>query len=353
MRSQVRNIALYVKSVLVGLLLMTQVCSCDVHEWPEVRETVPVYVDLKFNTDMPMWVQDSVVASTGVRGTLDHGVMRYIVRAYAVQDQRVIPTCVAEEITTRDMAMGYDCGVTLNLEPGDYSIMVWADMTENSSQTPYYNADDFSEIKLQGSKHYGSIDYRDAFRGKNNIVLVSDIYDRAPDTCRVVMERPLAKFEFVAKDLAQFVDKEISRLKTEALAQGNTNADPNVDLNTYKIKIQYIGFMSSTYNMFTDERTSSQEEVVFDGKVRLIDENTASIGFDYIFVNEVRTTAWVRIRMYTEDDVQVGYTDQIKIPLRRNHHTLIKGVSLVSESEGGVQIDPGFDNDHNLVFGTD
>lgn len=94
--------------------------------------------------------------------------------------------------------------------------MVWSDLVQTSGDSHFHNADNFAEIRLQGD-HKGNNDYRDAFRGTNNITLVSDIVEHQLDTLDIVMQRPLAKFEFITNDLQEFIDKEIEYLKKKPL----------------------------------------------------------------------------------------------------------------------------------------
>ena len=119
--------------------------------------------------------------------------------------------------------------------------MVWSDLVQTSSDSHFHNADNFAEIRLQGD-HKGNNDYRDAFRGSNNISLVADIIEHQPDTLDIAMQRPLAKFEFVTNDVVEFIDKESVRVASKANGNKAASSDDTptraVNIEDYKVGLQ-------------------------------------------------------------------------------------------------------------------
>lgn len=330
--------------------------ACDVHEWPETPEFVKLHLRLNYETDMTEWehlYDGASVIEQGLGETYDnhqdYGKIRYIVRTYPVSEkQRTTSNYTQEFVFTKDIAEGYNHEVTLNVLPGNYNFMVWSDLIETSGDSYFYDADNFAEIKLQG-EHQGNADHRDAFRGTSSVSLVADIEEHQPDTLDVAMQRPLAKFEFITTDLQKFIDKEMEILKKEAETRGHDNPT-RVDINDYKVIVLYSGFMPDTYNMNTDKPIDSSMGVFFESELNALNENEASLGFDYVFVNGKEAGVSVQIGLYDSENRQVAFSEPINVPLRRNRHTVVKGSFLMQQASGGITIDSDFDGNHNIVI---
>jgi len=67
--------------------------------------------------------------------------------------------------------------VTLNVLPGNYDFMVWADLVHTSADRHFYKADNFAQITLPGD-HHGNTHRRDSLRGSNDITLIPYIMER-------------------------------------------------------------------------------------------------------------------------------------------------------------------------------
>lgn len=206
--------------IYMPLVLLT---ACDVHEWPDTPENVTFRLKLRYERDMTVWehlYDGTEVTELGLGDTYDnrreHGKMRYIIRAYPLTEkQRSAREYTREFVFTKDITEGYDHETTLDLAAGDYRIMVWSDLVENDDGDPYHDAGDFAEITLQGD-HRGNDDYRDAFRGTGDISLTADVAEYVPGTLEITMQRPLAKFEFITNDLAEFIQKEAFRITAKS-----------------------------------------------------------------------------------------------------------------------------------------
>ena len=349
-----------IRYMLISLLSPIVLAGCDVHEFPDVPEAVPFHLRLRYDTDMTVWehvYDDGEVSETGTGETYDNiresGRIRYVIRAYPAVGEAEYGKEHSEELVfTRDAADGYDCECTLELPGGNYNIMVWSDLVRHDGDTHFHNAADFAEISLQG-EHSGNTDYRDAYRGANSISLMAGIRERAPDTLDVAMQRPLAKYEFITDDVVEFVEKEAIRAAA-AGAEGTKGGDETptrtVNVEDYRVVFYYVGFMPDTYSMFTDKPVDSSTGVLFESSLSKLSESEASLGFDYVMVNGKESAVTVRIGILDKEGAQLSLTGPINVPLKRSHHTILKGMFLMSKSSGGVNIDPGFDGDHNLIF---
>ena len=337
-----RTAAYTVMTLLAALLLQ----GCLVHEWPSPPGTVQVRLILEYDTGM-----DTTEHGYGTRAvSIPEGSdIRYIVRAFPlVKGSKASQECAGEFVFSADASMGYDTEMTLELPEGDYSIMVWSDLVDDgSTDDRHYNTSDFSAVSLNGDSHPGNTDERDAFRGTGEIALRSSIAEKAPDTLRLMMERPLAKYEFIADDLAEFIEKQAQQFSEQ---NGDGAGQSSVNLDDYRVVIYYTGFMPDTYSLFTDKPVDSSTGVFFETGLTQISDTEASLGFDYVFVNGQSSAVTVQIGIYGPGGGRVALTDPIEVPISRSTLTVMRGGYLLSEASGGISLNPDFDGDHNLIL---
>ena len=349
------------RNLTLALSLCGLITACDVHEMPDIPENEPFVIRLNFDTDMTPWhhtVKKTEVAEMSLGDPApsmsDNGIMRYVVRVYPLQNGREVSPqqCVKEFVYEKSVYDGYDNTLTAALPSGDYKVMVWADMREISSGTPFYFTDNFVEMTLQG-EHHGNTDLRDAFRGSADISLAASIAVHTPDTVDVTMQRPLAKYEFISTDLKEFIDKEVQNALARgevAEVAGDKTPSRDVDTDDYQIVFYYTGFMPCAYNMFLDKPVDSSSGVSFSSKITQLNETEASIGFDYVLINGKDASVTTQIAIYNKDGKQISLTDPISIPLMRSRHTILRGSFLMQEATKGLVINPEFDGEYNLII---
>lgn len=344
------------KKMLYLLAAPMLLASCDVHEFPELPEKEPFHLRLNYETDMTIWehVYDgTTLKEVGFGATYDntqeYGSMRSIVRIYpSTEAMRSTRSHLEELVVNRNIRDGYDQEVTVEMPGGEYNVMVWSDITQLSTQRPYYNADDFFEVMLQGD-HIGNTDYRDAFRGKREYNFVVDVVQSDPDTLNITMQRPLAKFEIISNDLKAFLDKEYKAMLEEAQSRGET-PESRVKAEDYKVMIFYSGYMPSAFNINTDKPVDSLLGVAFESQINVLNDDEASIGFDYVFVNGTNSAVVVQVGIYNKEGKQIALSNPITVPLRRSRHTIMRGSFLLQQASGGIVIIPEFNGNHNIVI---
>ena len=335
---------------LIICLPLLLLAACDVHEWPEgslppdTQEPTRIYLRLNYETDMTEWEHlylGTSVTEQALGETYDnrqeYGKIRYIIRTYPVTEGNRMQDHVQEFVFTKNIAEGYDYEAALDVQPGNYDIMVWSDLVKSKDDEHFYNAYDFSEIMLQGD-HQGNNDHRDAFYGKiDSVSLESNNGNLIPDTIDITMKRPLAKFEIIANDFSEFME-------SMPYSIDNQNAE------NYKVRVQYAGFMPSAYSLFTNKPVDSSTGVIFESSLNRLSDKDASIGFDYVFTSESESSVTIRIGVYDSKGTQVSLTETIKVPLRTNHHIVLTGNFLMQNASGGIDINPGFDGNYNIVI---
>ena len=341
--------------IYIPLLLLT---ACDVHEWPDLPENVQVHLKLNYETMMTEWhhkYENSKATEIALGDTYDNlqsdGYIRYVIRAYPVtrKNRAITRGFTHEFVYIKDLSEGYDCEFLLDLLPGEYYIKVWSDLLETEDQMPFYDVDDFANILLQGT-HKGSSDIRDAFRGLKEVTLVADYAEKAPQEVNITMQRPLAKFELIATDLKDFLEKEIEYLTKMASTRGE---EPPTRVNTdnYVVKF-YQPDMVYGYNMDSDVPNDTYPgTVIFESKLNILNEDEASLGFDYIFVNGTARNAYVNIVLCDNEGRDIAKSEQIAVPVKRSRHTKLTGSFLTLKSSGGIKIESDFNGNHNYIYG--
>ncbi len=342
------------------LMMMTSLLglsSCDIHEYPKVPETAPYEIQLDFNVEnMFDWENTlEIMYPDSTKSYTPSGEIRYTIRLYPVSSRGAVSQEYTQEhIIYSPLSDMYGETFTLQLKPGEYELMIWADLeVPGTDGEYYYDPSNFSEVLL--ARHQGNTDYRDAFRGRTSVTVLSDMYERERETIVVKMERPIAKYEVVTNDLGEFINKLIAEGWAEKCGiEVTENMEPDgtltksIDLDQFTVKFYYVGFMPSAYSLFTDKPVDSQTGVLFESKISGLNEDEASLGFDYVFVNGTDTFVTVQIGVYDNEGTQLSLTEPIDIALKRNQYTILKGSFLMQKASGGVSINPDYDGDYNI-----
>lgn len=311
--------------------------ACDVHEWPDTPEFVKLNLSLNYETDMIRWnhlYDGTDVTEIGYGETydnhLDYGRICYVVRTYPVMDkQRTLQEYTQEFVFTKDISEGYDHEVTLDVLSGSYNVMIWSDLVMSGEDNQFYNTDNFTEIKIRG-EHQGNTDYRDAFCGKDRVSLPVNVGNQTHMTLNVNMKRPLAKFEIISNDLQEFVESKAS------------------DINLYKAKIHYVGYRPDTYSLFADRPVASVTGGMFESTLIKLTDTEVSLGFDYVFVSGNGSTVTVKIGIYDNEDHLISLSKPVTLPVKPDHHTVLRGRFMMQDTSNGVDIDTDFGGDYNI-----
>lgn len=352
------------KNLCLPFLFIWTLSGCCIHQWPEMEmiepddDLVPVRLCLYYEPDFWQWEHlydpktgeiveaypdeavDEQHPGTTYRysGQCDHGTMRYLLRFYKPGSA---DTYTKEVTFTRNVSGGYDCDTLLYLTPGGYDVTVWSDLTETSDSDPFYDASDFLSINLQLDPYHACTDYRDAYRGIQQLVVTPDEKTGYIQETVINMRRPMAKYEFVTTDLSEFLDSETNRrhLPTRASAED------------YTVKMVYAAYLPSAYSAIDDRLVNSSTGVSYISSLTVTGESEASMGFDLVMINDIPNAAVsAQVLVYDMEGEQVAQSRVIPVPLRRNHHTLLRGAFLTVGGSEGVHIDPTYDGDYNLFF---
>ena len=307
-----------------------------------------ILVQLNYDVRMTMWEHSydgNLVIERGLGESYDSyndsGMMRYIIRACPVSKDRAVSARAAHEYQfIKDVKAGYDAEFSIDVAPGQYNIMVWSDFLRESDII--YETGDFTGIMLDENSDMGD-ESNDAFRGTNDQSFSVNVQEDDIDTVKVVMQRPLAKFEFVANDLDEFVVKADTK-------QNSTKSSSDININDYIVRFFYVGFRPDVYSMYTDKPVDSSSGVTFESTMSQLDSSEVKIGFDYVFVGDQSSDVTLQIGVFDRNEKQISMTKPIKVPLMRGRHTVMTGAFLTPDASGGVVLDPDYNGDHNVVM---
>ena len=343
-RESYMSVYKYINYLVFSVVLLFVSYSCskmDDSANEDVTELCKLNVDLSFDLGENLYDGERILAQNSVRTVSQEpqqGTVRYIARFYPVVGNKRSKTHSHEFVYTKNLSLGYDHNFMVELEPGDYELFVWSDLLEQESDCAAHNVSDFSEITVVDNGTDNNV-YREAFRGNGNVSLSSFNENSDTQSLEIQMERPMARFEFITSGVPEFYSREINRRQRRS-----------IDLNEYTVVFMYVGYVPDTYNIYSDKPVDSATGMSFRSSLAMLGETDASVGFDYVFVNNRASAVTVRIGVYDAAGTQVALTEPIDVPLMRGCCTVMYGNYLMKNSQGGIDVDTEFDGDHTVVF---
>ncbi len=336
--------------ILLAAALLVMLPSGCVHEFPDPSLEHDVVLKLTFDRDLP--VHKTVEAETKAGGSKtvskswtkasdnpDDYTFRHVIQIYKADDRGGFDRKVFRRVTVAGHEVGCDSAlVRMSLPAGQFRFIVWSDHVTEGELDFFYNTQNFEEIMLCGD-HVGSNDLRDSFRGAVDSPVRSGYETVIP----ISMERPMAKYTFISTDFEDFRTKVLAMLATKAETDTKT-----VNLEDYKVVFNYTGFMPSSYNLYTMKPADSRTGVSFETRMSRLDDHSAELGFDYVFVNGSEGSVDVSITTYDMDGNVMARSKPFNVPLLRSRHTVVKGEFLTTLASGSIGIDTEFDGEFNV-----
>ena len=361
-----KSILRYMLCVISMLAFM----SCDVHEFPSNdQRRIPFDLDLHFNTDLPIHTEITHTKGSETKASYETHDVRYVINAYRTDLKRSTNRIADTSfVFTKDCDGTLDYKAHLALPEGSYDFNVWVDYVDDGSKRDkYYDTRDFSEIILANKgQHSGSNEYREAFRGYSNGVVMDPLHysgqivNEIHNESSVEMMRPMGKFKFISTDVEAFLTKVMATLKEQGKLNnidtditsksGYEQLKSVIELDKYRVVFRYNLFMPCSFNMFTDKPADSWTGVTFNSPILLEDDFDGMVlGHDFVFVNGSTTTLSISLEVYNNEGQKISSTNPINVPVVRNKLTLVKGEFLTSIASGGISINPGYDGeDYNI-----
>lgn len=239
--------------------------------------------------------------------------------------------------------------VQVRLPEGDYRVLAWADyVVAGKEEDWHYLTEDLTDIGTDLGTYPNNTHYRSTAAGREEFSVDTRLSPEGYPVSKgtvlpsnripVQLERPSGRYRVVAADYGDFV-------QTGGSLEGMT------------VKVIYKQYVSVGFNVDTGEPNLFITTYSFNVQPAAIDyegKRETSLFGDYIFTsgnNESRVLA--DFYFYDADGNEISHCEDILIPLKRNHETVIKGFFLTrSIGDGnGVSIDENFEGEYVVEIG--
>lgn len=354
---------------LGGLLLLTA-CDATIHEYPELTDTkviVQTHIDRGAPTLYKELLFDSKWQPTERLLPPDTAELylpdasyslRLIVELYQSELRRTRVRVrsqqrVAQQIFELDgRALPPQLEFPVQLNQGNYTIIAWADYVKKGQlldrhyTTSSSLQDIVANVKLVPPPPTTHL--KDASAGRRDFVMDYDLSaERHPylpgqgllssNVIPVHLHRPLARYKVVSTDYESF------------LRDGGT-------LKGGWVKVNYKMYVSLGFDAGENEPNNFTSVYTFTSPI--LGENLTSNGEillmqDYVLASATREDkVLVDFTFYDAQGREISRVSDIKIPLRRNRETILKGPFLTKKREtpGSVRIDEGFAGEHTIYI---
>lgn len=323
-------------------LVLTIVLAGCVHDYPSMTEDGEEGIDptlVEVNTEVtldlelvPLEIITQKNARSGTTKAGDGYRRRFIIEAWREGKP------IARQVTVMDDAEEDGDGritlpIRLKLHAVEYTLAVWTDyVAAGTTDDLYYDTEDLQRVACT-EPYTGSTDYRDCLYGTAALDLrqYRDQWN-AKVQVSVDMVRPLAKYEIIATDVKEFLEK-TARQRAGGAA--------------YEITVRYGFYFPLGFNVLTGKPERSEMGVAFTAPLTVADDGSGecTLASDFIFVNGEESYVPLEIRITDSEGGVVSLTTGLNVPYRRGHLTTLWGRFLTSKVSPGVGINPDFDDD--------
>ena len=122
----------------------------------------------------------------------------------------------------------------------------------------------------------------------------------------------------------------------------------NVD--GYSVVWKYTSYLPVGFNAITQKPNAAEIGEGFTSILSGGNDEYIGLGTDYIFVNGGESHVVVDLTIINSDGEEVNTYQGLKLPIRKNRLTVIKGKYLTLNKTTGIGIDAGFDGEFNIVL---
>lgn len=324
----------------IGFSFLAISASC-VHEWPE---TAAVHHRIVLNVHHQLeWTEPHELTVT--RGEKGLYRARYHFQIYRSGDRS---QALRDTVIFSDDISRSDFSSEMSLPPGDYDLWTWTDWGHVSEdRSLYFDTKDFSSIWYP-EPYSGNNELRDALRGMTSFTIDETHHDGYSKEVELLLERPLARYEFISTDLDEFVDSETTRSGRKFSTSVQAPLSRLPELPNYRVKMIYAGYMPHKFDNFQNKPVDSRTGQSYNATITPMSDTEARLGFDYVMVNGHESSIPVKMEIYDPDGNLIGRTGTVEIPTKRNRMTYVRGAFLTSQATGGVGIDPSFEGEYNI-----
>lgn len=323
-------------------LVLTIVLAGCVHDYPSMTEDgeegvdptlVEVNTEVTLNLELvPLEIITQKNARSGTTKAATDYRRRFVIEAWRGGKPESRQVTVMED-AEEDGDGKITLPIRLKLHAVEYTLAVWTDYVKAGTDTDlYYDTKNLQRVACT-APYTGSTPYRDCLYGTTALDLrqYRDEWN-AKVQIKVDMVRPLAKYELIATDVAEFLER-----TAQQRAQGES----------YTVTFSYSFYIPAVFDVLAGKPCESWPEISFTLPLVLPEEGETlhTVGSDFIFANGGEASVLLTMEIRDSRGNRVSRVSGIEVPYRRGHLTTLKGAFLTSEMKGGVEIDTEWDGE--------
>lgn len=323
-------------------LVLTIVLAGCVHDYPSMTEDgeegvdptlVEVNTEVTLNLELvPLEIITQKNARSGTTKAATDYRRRFVIEAWRGGKPESRQVTVMED-AEEDGDGKITLPIRLKLHAVEYTLAVWTNYVKAGTDTDlYYDTKNLQRVACT-APYTGSTPYRDCLYGTTALDLrqYRDEWN-AKVQIKVDMVRPLAKYELIATDVAEFLER-----TAQQRAQGES----------YTVTFSYSFYIPAVFDVLAGKPCESWPEISFTLPLALPEEGETlhTVGSDFIFANGGEASVLLTMEIRDSRGNRVSRVSGIEVPYRRGHLTTLKGAFLTSEMKGGVEIDTEWDGE--------
>ena len=323
-------------------LVLTIVLAGCVHDYPSMTEDGEEGVDptlVEVNTEVtldlelvPLEIITQKNARSGTTKAATDYRRRFVIEAWRGGKPESRQVTVMED-AEEDGDGKITLPIRLKLHAVEYTLAVWTDYVKAGTDTDlYYDTKNLQRVACT-APYTGSTPYRDCLYGTTALDLRQYCDEwNAKVQIKVDMVRPLAKYELIATDVAEFLER-----TAQQRAQGES----------YTVTFSYSFYIPAVFDVLAGKPCESWPEISFTLPLALPEEGETlhTVGSDFIFANGGEASVLLTMEIRDSRGNRMSRVSGIDVPYRRGHLTTLKGAFLTSEMKGGIEIDTEWDGE--------
>lgn len=361
------NIINYRNSIILwSILLCMAACDATIHEYPHPGKSL-VIIEPHINRNPPLYYKEVVYDNKWNRTVRDleetpalpyvpdeDFEMRVLLAVYngAVKDARNATDRQNILVEQRLLHLNRNAlppqdTIHLSLPMGDYYVLAWADYAYKEKQAAnIYDADTLSNVRSNLKNYPENTHHRSASAGQESFavdfnlgpegypVLLSE--RNSPIQSRIIpvmMNRPSGRYRIIASDFDEFI-------KDGGTLEGAT------------VKVIYKQYVSVGYNVASCEPNLFISAYSFNthpAQDVFGNEGGVSMFCDYLFCSsDKEDIIMADFYFYDSSGQEFNHCENIKIPLKRDHETIVRGYFLTNkvDKNSDISIDENFEGEY-------
>ena len=351
------------------LALFLIACDPTIHEYPAPCQS-SVIIEPHVNREPPLYYKEVIYDEEGnsTVKTLkevpappytpsEEYQMRIILDIYQEgtnnSSSRMKPDKTFERniIYTDKDALPPQSNIQIDLPEGDYHVLAWADYVyKDCPDSWHYYPDTLTNVKTNLRTYPEHTHHRSTAAGQEtfaiDFLLTPNGYpttkskSETPIQSRVIpidLERPSGRYRVIASDFTDFINNGGS-------------------LENATIKVIYKQYVSVGYNVATQEPNMFVSTYSFNTHPEdsSIDTNgDLTLFCDYLFTSyDKEDNILADFYFYDAEGNEINHSQNIKIPLKRNHETVIRGCFLTRKigKDNNIDIDENFEGEYIITL---